>query len=139
MGLVPLGDAIASFNPLYAQGMSQSAQHATVLRRWLDDADGKPPWTPARFDELRDALAAPTQSAWHASTVGDFAYPQTAGDRPPDLEARLRFQRGLRRLIKDDPDVHKLVFSVRHLLMPASELARTEIVDRVKALEDDTP
>jgi len=41
-GLLPLGDAICCFNPVYGQGMSVAAQEALLLLRLLRSREGDP-------------------------------------------------------------------------------------------------
>ena len=65
----------------------------------------------------------------------DIATPvETEGERPPDFENQLRFGAALARLAAEDPDVHKLVAEVRHLIRPRSDLQAPELVARVQAL-----
>lgn len=131
--LVLLGDLVGSFNPLYAQGMSQAAQHAMVLRERLCAlaGDRRGIWSDTFARGCRGAMAEVTAQAWRASTVGDFAYPQTRGDRPQDLEEQLRFQRGMRSLLAHDEAFYRLVFRVRSLLEPASRLTDPAVRSRV--------
>ncbi len=76
-GLLVVGDAIASFNPIYGQGMSVAALEAAQLHHTLA-TDG------------RDGIALPfferagrvVDEAWMLSTGADFKYPETSGPRP---------------------------------------------------------
>jgi 2-polyprenyl-6-methoxyphenol hydroxylase-like FAD-dependent oxidoreductase len=75
-GLLVVGDAIASFNPVYAQGMSVAALEALVLHHVL--ADGHEDLAPRFFDR-----AAPVVDvAWALAVGSDFRFPETKGDRP---------------------------------------------------------
>jgi hypothetical protein len=65
------------------------------------------------------------------SAVPDF-YPETTGERPPDLEDRLNFQRALGRLAARDAEVYELLTEIRHVLKPLSLLDDPSIVKRVK-------
>lgn len=77
-GFVRLGDSVASFNPVYGQGMSSAALQAERLGRNLDRFRQGPALVRA---QVRDA-ARITGAAWALSTGGDFGYPQTTGRRP---------------------------------------------------------
>jgi len=75
--LLAVGDAVASFNPVYGQGMSSAALHASCLSRVLhSDVDLD---APARgfFDLQRVVVDA----AWAVSTGGDRSRPSI--DQPP--------------------------------------------------------
>ncbi|AKG41570.1 FAD-dependent oxidoreductase [Streptomyces xiamenensis] len=65
--LAVLGDAVASFNPLYGQGMSSAALHASCLSEFL--RSGPDLDAPARhFLELEKVVV---EAAWQTSTAGD--------------------------------------------------------------------
>jgi 2-polyprenyl-6-methoxyphenol hydroxylase-like FAD-dependent oxidoreductase len=132
-GLIPIGDSICRFNPVFGQGMSVAAQEAGVLGCLLvsraelpDPLDGL---APAFFAEIQDLLGAP----W-ATAVNDFVYPKTRGDRPPDFQQRLQYGIALVRLAAEDPSVHKTVTEVNHLLRPQSVLRDPALAERVKAV-----
>jgi 2-polyprenyl-6-methoxyphenol hydroxylase-like FAD-dependent oxidoreductase len=129
-GLLPIGDAICRFNPVYGQGMSVAALEARILTRLLRTRDqslealGK-----VFFAEVKTLI----EDAWVMSTIPDFAYPQTTGERPADVEQALRFGSALSRAASKDPEIHKLMFEVRHLLRPSSALSEQAVTQRVQA------
>jgi 2-polyprenyl-6-methoxyphenol hydroxylase-like FAD-dependent oxidoreductase len=79
VGWVLLGDAVCSFDPIYGQGMTSAAQQADALGRALDRhgvvsrAFGK------RYFR---AAARIVSIPWSIAVGGDFAYPDTKGDKP---------------------------------------------------------
>jgi 2-polyprenyl-6-methoxyphenol hydroxylase-like FAD-dependent oxidoreductase len=105
-GLLPFGDAICCFNPVYGQGMSVAAQQALLLRRLLGSREGDPlaGLAPAFFAEACGLIETP----WASAAVPDLAFPETEGQRPPDLDRILKFRGALNRLAAADPAVHKL-------------------------------
>ncbi|WP_328475384.1 FAD-dependent oxidoreductase [Actinoplanes sp. NBC_00393] len=65
--LVSVGDAVASFNPVYGQGMSSAALHASCLAEYLAEApDLARPAT--AFFQLQKVVV---DAAWELSTSGD--------------------------------------------------------------------
>jgi 2-polyprenyl-6-methoxyphenol hydroxylase-like FAD-dependent oxidoreductase len=75
-GLLVVGDAIASFNPVYAQGMSVAALEALVLHHVL--AGGREDLAPRFFDRA----ASVVDIAWTLAVGSDFGFPETRGERP---------------------------------------------------------
>ena len=132
-GLVPLGDAICVFNPLYGQGMSVAAQEAVVLRRLLvedSEAAGVRPRIAADFfAEVESILETP----WAMAALPDLVYPSTTGDRPSDFVQTLQFGAALTRLAAREPDVHKVTAEVANLLRPRSAYREPELMRRVLA------
>jgi 2-polyprenyl-6-methoxyphenol hydroxylase-like FAD-dependent oxidoreductase len=131
-GLLPFGDAICRFNPVYGQGMSVATQEALLLRRLLGSRKGDPlaGLAAAFFAAASELIETP----WAQAAIPDFAMPQTAGERPADLDRRLKFGGALFRLAAEDPAVHKLLVEVLSLLTPNSALGDPELVQRVEAL-----
>lgn len=132
-GLLPIGDAICRFNPVFGQGMSVAAQEAVILDRLLKArAAGANPLdglATAFFAEIQSVLETP----WGIAT-SDFIYPKTRGERPANFEQRMQFNLGLVRLGAQDPAVQKLLIEVNHLLKPQSALRAPEISERVAQL-----
>jgi 2-polyprenyl-6-methoxyphenol hydroxylase-like FAD-dependent oxidoreductase len=67
--LVSVGDAVASFNPIYGQGMSSAALHASCLAAYL--AGGPDLDSPAHDFFRRQQLVV--DAAWSVSAGGDAA------------------------------------------------------------------
>jgi 2-polyprenyl-6-methoxyphenol hydroxylase-like FAD-dependent oxidoreductase len=129
-GLLPLGDAICRFNPIYGQGMTVAVQEGKMLFDLLQTLDGDPLATlaPTFLTKAETLIADP----WAMSAIPDFIYPDTIGKRPPDLEDRLNFQRALGRLAVRDVEIYELLAQIRHLLKPLTLLDDPSIVTRVK-------
>ena len=120
--LVPVGDAVASFNPLYAQGISSAALHASALAAYLQS--GPDLDRPAR--EFLDQQRVVVDAAWAVSTAGD-----TAGRTPGRRE---RITRALvRRVVAasmTDRTVNKLFVEVAQMQRHPSALARPAVLAR---------
>ena len=131
--MVPLGDSVCRFNPIYGQGMSVAAQEAVVLNHLLESRCREAaPLDGLGHDYLvriQDLLEAP----WAVAQT-DFVYPQTRGARPPDFEKRLQYGAALTRLAAEDPETHRILIEVRHLIRPQSALREPELARRVAAL-----
>ena len=132
-GLIPLGDSVCRFNPVFGQGMSVAAIEAVVLGKQLarrgDRGDSLVGLATDYLMEIQGCLEAP----W-ATAVTDFVHPQTRGERPADFDKRLQYGMALTRLAAEDASVHKAMFKVTHLLRPHSALREPELVSRVMAL-----
>jgi 2-polyprenyl-6-methoxyphenol hydroxylase-like FAD-dependent oxidoreductase len=129
-GLLPIGDAICRFNPVYGQGMSVAAREASLLFDLLGRSDSDLLSTLAQdfLCKAEKLIAEP----WAMSAMPDFIYPETTGVRPQDLQERLNFQKGLSRLAARDVAVFELLTDVRHLLKPLNVLDDPSIVRRVE-------
>jgi 2-polyprenyl-6-methoxyphenol hydroxylase-like FAD-dependent oxidoreductase len=129
-GLLPIGDAICRFNPVYGQGMSTAARQVSLLSDLLGKSTGDSLSTlaPDFLTKAEDMIADP----WAMSAIPDFVYPDTTGVRPKDLEKILNFQKGLSRLAARDTDVFAMLTDVRNLLKPLSALDEPSIVSRVE-------
>jgi 2-polyprenyl-6-methoxyphenol hydroxylase-like FAD-dependent oxidoreductase len=131
-GLLPIGDAICRFNPIYGQGMSVAALEACLLKRLLDRSgqEGDPiaELAPRFFAEVQALLETP----WSVAML-DFAFPETRGQRPADFDATLKFGIALTRLAAEDPAVHRLTMEVQHLLKPRSVYRDPKLIERVLA------
>jgi Squalene epoxidase len=117
-GLLPLGDAVCVFNPVYGQGMSVAAQEALLLRRLLEQSRDQTSASANLSQAFIAGLPALLETPWAMAAIPDFIFPQTIGERPPDLARRLRLGFAMLRLAARRPDVHKTNTEVQHLLVP---------------------
>jgi 2-polyprenyl-6-methoxyphenol hydroxylase-like FAD-dependent oxidoreductase len=89
-GLLPIGDAICRFNPVYGQGMSVAAMEACLLQKLLERLEGNSDpiagLAPTFFAEVQTLIETP----WSAAIL-DFVFPDTRGQRPADFETTLKF------------------------------------------------
>jgi 2-polyprenyl-6-methoxyphenol hydroxylase-like FAD-dependent oxidoreductase len=76
-GIVPFGDAVASFNPTFGQGMTMTSLQAGNLRRALQSPDGDLAATLARF------TAKTTFPVWMMNAIGDVALHHATGHPEP--------------------------------------------------------
>ena len=74
-GLLAVGDAVCSFNPIYGQGMSVAALEALTLRRHL--ARGIEPQPRRWFRDLARLVDVP----WQMAAGGDLVFPGVQGRR----------------------------------------------------------
>ncbi|MFK8843788.1 hypothetical protein ACEXOX_00910 [Streptomyces sp. Ac-502] len=79
-GFAVLGDAVATYNPLYGQGMSVAAQEAAALRDALNQYGLGAPTLARRLQRTVGRL---TQAPWAMATGQDIRYPGAIGPRPP--------------------------------------------------------
>jgi 2-polyprenyl-6-methoxyphenol hydroxylase-like FAD-dependent oxidoreductase len=130
-GLLVLGDAICSFNPVYGQGMSSAALQVKALQDVLtgraEAAHGLDGLAPAFFPKAAEVIATP----WALAAASDFAYPKTVGERPPNAEEGARYFAALDALAAEDLDVHRLVTEVFQLARPLSALSGEPLRSRV--------
>lgn len=131
-GLLPIGDAICRFNPVYGQGMSVAALEACLLQTLLErlggDSNPIAGLAPTFFAEVQTLIETP----WSVATL-DFVFPDTRGQRPADFETTLKFGIALTRLAAEDPAIHKLTAEVQNLLKPRSVYRDPALVQRVLA------
>jgi 2-polyprenyl-6-methoxyphenol hydroxylase-like FAD-dependent oxidoreductase len=79
-GLLVIGDAVCSFNPVYGQGMSVAAIEATTLRTLL--GKGVVP-APRKYFK---AIAKVIDVAWDVAAGGDLANPEVEGKRTAKIK-----------------------------------------------------
>jgi 2-polyprenyl-6-methoxyphenol hydroxylase-like FAD-dependent oxidoreductase len=130
--LVPFGDSICRFNPVYGQGMGVAAQEACLLREILC-ADGGD-MLDTVCDDFLSKSPALVDTPWNTAVIPDFKDPLTMGVRPNNIESAFNTTAALLKLASEDPDVHRLMMEVQHLLKPRSALQAPGIKDRLASI-----
>jgi 2-polyprenyl-6-methoxyphenol hydroxylase-like FAD-dependent oxidoreductase len=132
-GFLVLGDAICSFNPVYGQGMSVAALQVRVLQQLLAErgaeSRGLEGLALAFFPKAAEVILTP----WILAVGQDLAYPQTQGERPPNMAENAQYFAALNALAIEDLEVHKLLGEVFQLAKPLSVLMEEPL--RSRALE----
>jgi 2-polyprenyl-6-methoxyphenol hydroxylase-like FAD-dependent oxidoreductase len=128
-----IGDAICSFNPVYGQGMSSATLQVKALQNLLneraieDNGSSLDRLAGAFFPRAADVIAAP----WILSSAFDFMFPQTVGQRPPNMGEGSAYFAALDALSVEDPDVQKTLTEVVQLARPLLTLWQEPLLSRV--------
>jgi 2-polyprenyl-6-methoxyphenol hydroxylase-like FAD-dependent oxidoreductase len=132
-GFAVLGDAIASFNPIYGQGMSSAALQAQALSKVLaeraSEQRGLSHLALSFFPKVAEVVTNP----WVLARNLDLAYAKTQGERPPDLAAQLGYMGALDAIAAEDVEVLRLFWEVLSLCKPVSALSEEPLRSRVVA------
>lgn len=86
-GFVVLGDSVATYNPIYGQGMSVAAHSARALRDALQAGDLADPDV---AHKLQKVIGGIVQGPWELATGQDILYPGATGRQPPSVARMLR-------------------------------------------------
>jgi len=128
-----LGDAVCSFNPIYTQGMSAAALQASALQQMLAEREAQSHGLAGIASSFFSTIAEINSTPWSLAAGFDFAYPQTRGKRPPNVEQEARYFAAVDQLQREDPAVQRLVTEVFQLLRPMSALQDEPLRSRVLA------
>jgi hypothetical protein len=120
-----MGDAIASFNPVYGQGMTVAACEALALRRAL--AGGLDGLHRRFFADAAKAVDVP----WQLAVGSDLGIPSVPGPRPLPVRLVNAYLGKLYRAAAHDPKVALAFMKVAHLVAPPPSIFAPGIVARV--------
>ena len=125
-GLIALGDSIASFNPMYGQGMTVAALQAVELKRLLARGPIDARAFFARAHRIEDV-------AWKISTGGDLRFEEVEGRRTPDMKFMNRYLDRLTRAAGTDPVLARQFLLVAGFIERPESFFKPSIVRRVLA------
>jgi 2-polyprenyl-6-methoxyphenol hydroxylase-like FAD-dependent oxidoreductase len=123
-GLVVLGDAICSFNPIYGQGMTVAALQAHALRECLGQGSND---LARRYFR---AAAKPIGVAWQFAVGGDLSLPEVEGHRPLAVRLSNRYVDRLQTAAESDLGVAEQLTRVIGLLDPPATLLHPRMLLR---------
>jgi 2-polyprenyl-6-methoxyphenol hydroxylase-like FAD-dependent oxidoreductase len=125
-GLVAVGDAVASFNPAYAQGMSVAAMHAVALADWLREPGAAAGSAYPYFRRVREVV----DDAWHLSATQDRYLPHVDVPKPFAYRLRRGIDEAVRSATVTDEVVHRVFLNVINMTATPDRLRRPEILRR---------
>ena len=132
-GLIPLGDAICHFNPVYGQGMSAAACEIRALDHVLERRSRDRSGLHGIAKEFFPMASEATRTPWALAAGSDFIDPRTTGDFPSDeLDHLLRYVQ-LGALIDTDPEAASLFVDIYNLRKPLSALEEPPWLERLSA------
>ena len=126
-GLLVIGDAICSFNPIYGQGMTVAAMDALAMRDCLRSGTND---LPLRYF---GASAKEIKNAWQMSVGADLALPDIPGRQPLSLRLMNVYTGLVQTATETDLYVAEKFWRVLNLVDPPSGLMRPGVAVRVVA------
>jgi 2-polyprenyl-6-methoxyphenol hydroxylase-like FAD-dependent oxidoreductase len=124
-GLLVMGDAVCSFNPIYGQGMSVAALEALALRRYLER--GAEPQPRRWFRDLARVVDVP----WDIAVGGDLAVPGVQGRRTLKVRLVNAYIARLHAAAAHDVSLASAFVRVAGLVAPPQTLLRPDVAVRV--------
>ena len=126
-GFLVLGDAISSFNPIYAQGMSSASLQVEVLDKMLAENVAEKELAKVFFKRSKKII----DTIWGLATGEDFRYPLTVGSRPIGIKLINRYVAKIHRATTKDQVVCGAFLKVIGLLKPPASLFHPNILWKV--------
>lgn len=135
-GVVALGDALCSFNPIYGQGITTAALAALELGDCLVEQrrrrGGAIEGLARRFFERAASL---TRIPWTMTTFEDLRSPEIAADRPPGYAGVERYLSCVHRATDTDTEVYLRFLRAMHMTGSPLALMEPGIIARVMRAE----
>ena len=125
-GLIVVGDAIVSYNPIYGQGMSVAALHALVLHHTL--AENSLGNLALQFFHEAESVI---DTAWLMAVGADFQFDQTTGPKPRGTSLMGWYLSRLTRKAHTDRTLAESLFRVIMMEKPPTSLFRPGVMGRV--------
>jgi 2-polyprenyl-6-methoxyphenol hydroxylase-like FAD-dependent oxidoreductase len=124
-GLLSIGDAICSFNPIYGQGMTVAAMDALALHDCLRDGP---------LDLSRRFFASAAEGiggAWQMAVGSDLALPEVQSKRPISVRLPNAYNDWVLTAAETDCQVAEQFWKVLNLIELPSHLLRPSVMARV--------
>jgi 2-polyprenyl-6-methoxyphenol hydroxylase-like FAD-dependent oxidoreductase len=125
-GLVAAGDAVASFNPVYGQGMTSAILHASCLSAYLHENPALDQPARSYFDRVRVIVDV----AWQISTFADLDLPHVDGPYPRGYRLLKWFAGLMFKAASVDPKINDQMALTTQLLAHPNTMARPGLLLR---------
>lgn len=126
-GYLVLGDAFASFNPLYGQGMTSAIMQAQVLDQVLAQRSSLNQLWQLFFKRVSEIIETP----WQIAVGEDFGYSQTRGNKPFGTNLRNAYIAKVNQATHHDRVVYKQFLQVLNLMESPTSLMHPRLLWRV--------
>jgi 2-polyprenyl-6-methoxyphenol hydroxylase-like FAD-dependent oxidoreductase len=126
-GYLVLGDAVCSFNPIYAQGMTSAAMQAATLDTLLKEQPGLSGIFKLYFKQVAKIVDIP----WQTAVTEDFRFPETKGKKAPGTDLINAYMDHVHRATHHDPIVGAAFLKVLNMIEPPTSLLSPQILWRV--------
>lgn len=126
-GLLVVGDALTSMNPLYSQGMTLCALEAQCIDAHLDETRAGT----LTYQALQRRLCEVVDPAWQMATTEDLRFPETTGERGWRTKFHHWYGAGLARLSARNRRALETQIGVTNLVTDPGRLFAPAIVSRI--------
>jgi 2-polyprenyl-6-methoxyphenol hydroxylase-like FAD-dependent oxidoreductase len=124
-GLLVIGDAICSFNPIYGQGMTVAALQALALDRCLRRGGN------VLARRYFRAAAKPIGAAWQLAVGADLSLPEVDGPRPLSMRITNKYVDRVLTACESDALVAEQFTKIIHLIDPPTRLLHPSTMLRI--------
>jgi 2-polyprenyl-6-methoxyphenol hydroxylase-like FAD-dependent oxidoreductase len=132
-GLIVLGDAVCSFNPVYGQGMTVSAIEAEILHHALTTAKQKGGLGPGFGRHWFRSIQPTIDVAWDGVQVEDYRFAELKDQRPYHIRPLQWYLGRVHQATYRSPVVADQFYRVLSFLAPPTSLFRSRILAEVLA------
>lgn len=123
-GLLPIGDSVCHFNPIYGQGMTSACRQADGLRQVIGGADS----LQGLWRHVLPVIYQETRAPWLFASLADFVHPDCTGDFPADEAPAVSVWQGLLRASAGgDAEAMRMVYAVSTLQAPLNVLDAPQV------------
>jgi 2-polyprenyl-6-methoxyphenol hydroxylase-like FAD-dependent oxidoreductase len=126
-GYLVIGDAVASFNPIYGQGMTSAAMQTYALKNVLERSFTLQGLWKSFFKKAAKVVDMP----WQLAVGEDFRYPETEGTKPPFTDLINAYVEKVHKATQRDPVVYGQFLRVMSLMAAPTSLMSPRIMWRV--------
>jgi len=132
-GLLVVGDAYSSFNPIYGQGITVSALEALILRRLLaaGHSDGNGAGGAGLARDYFKTAGKLVEEAWQTSAASDLRFPEVEGKRRPGAALINAYGERFRAAASVDPALGETFLRVANMADKPAKLLAPGTVLRV--------
>ena len=123
-GLLVVGDAFCTFNPVYGQGMTVASLEALALRDALQAGDVRPRKVFRAFSKVVDV-------PWDTAVGGDLGFPEVEGERTGKVKLGNAYMARLQYAASRDPKVTTALMRVVGMVDRPEALFKPATVARV--------